>query len=96
MENEQIKVFRITLKEVLKRLSNVDKCKVEDLKDLVVKQFDDYNYEGEEELQGLNNWCDISKNGKYELTVGIDHEDAYEFTLYINVQSGIVSMENVL
>ena len=95
-EDEQIKVFRVTLKEVIKRLLSVENCKVENLKDLVINQFDEYNYEGEEELQGIDKWCDISKDGKYELTVGINHEDAYEFTLYINVESGILSIYNVL
>ena len=95
-EKEEPKIFIITLKKVIERLSAVKNCNIEDFKEIVIEQFDDYNYEGEENIQGIESWCDISKDGKYELLVGIDHEDAYEFTLYINVENKKATIYNVL
>ncbi|MEA3497435.1 MAG: hypothetical protein U9R16_00115, partial [Campylobacterota bacterium] len=64
--------------------------------DKVIEQFEDYNYEGEEELKGIEQWDDLSNDGKYELTVGINHEDAYEFTIYVNVENKKATIYNVL
>ena len=47
-------------------------------------------------MKGFENWCDISKNGKYELTVSIDHEDAYELTLFVKTIGGKATVYNVL
>jgi hypothetical protein len=38
-EENQIPVFRVTLKKVIERLSNI-KCEVSELQDIVVEQFD--------------------------------------------------------
>ncbi|MEA2018378.1 MAG: hypothetical protein U9N59_08010 [Campylobacterota bacterium] len=95
-QEETIKIFKITFKEVLRRLSSVENCPKEKFEQKVIEQFDDYNYEGEEELQGIENWCDISNDGEYKLNVGIDHEDAYEFTLYVRVKDKKATIFNVL
>ena len=95
-EEQEFKIYKITFKEVLKKLSSVKNCDIQDLKDTVIEQFDNYNYEGEEEIKGIDNWCDISNDGKYELSVGIDHEDAYIFTLYVNVKDKKATIYNVL
>ena len=95
-EEQEFKVFKITFSEVLKKLSSIKNCNIENLKDIVTEQFDNYNYEGEEELKGIDTWCDISDNGKYELSVGINHEDAYIFTLYVSVEDNKVNIYNVL
>ena len=95
-EEEQIKVFRVTLKKVIERLSDIKDCEVSNLKDKIIEQFDGYNYEGEEDVVGMDSWCDISKDGKYELSAKIDHEDAYEFTIYIEVKDGLATVYNIL
>ncbi len=95
-ENDKIKVFRVTLKEIVKRLSTIKDCNVDNLKDKVIEKFDGYNYEGEEELKGFDTWEDISNDGDYTLLVQIDHEDAYEFTLYVKVTNAKATVYNVL
>ncbi len=94
-ENET-KVFIITLKKVIERLSTVKDCDINNFKDTVIEQFDDYNYEGEEELKGLNFWVNISNDGEYKLTVSIDHKDAYELTLFVKVLNKKATIYNVL
>ena len=95
-EKEKVKVFRVTVKKVIQRLSTVKDCDVENFKDLVMEQFDGYNYEGEEELIGIESWADISSDGEYKLSIKIDHEDAYEFTLFVKVENKKVTIYNVL
>lgn len=95
-EEQEVKVFRVTVKKVIARLSEVKDCPVDDFKKTIEEQFDGYNYEGEEELVGLESWGDISKNGNYELSVKIDHEDAYEFTLFVKVNDKKATIYNVL
>ena len=95
-EEQEVKVFRVTVKKVIQRLSTVKDCDVENFKDLVMEQFDGYNYEGEEELIGIESWADISLDGEYKLSIKIDHEDAYEFTLFIKVNEKKATIYNVL
>ncbi len=95
-EEQQVKVFRVTVKKVLQRLAEVKDCEVSKFKDIVIEQFDGYNYEGEEELIGFESWNDLSVDGKYELNVSIDHDCAYEFTLFVEVNDKRVTIYNVL
>ena len=95
-ENEQIKIFRVTLKEVIKRLSTIENCDISEFKDTIIEKFDGYNYEGEEELVGFESWDDISKDGEYQLNIRIDHENAYEFTLHTKIINGKATIFNVL
>jgi len=93
---EQIKVFRKILKHVIKDIEILKDIEVEHFQDKVINAFDGYNYEGEEELFGFDNWDDISIDGKYELNVKIDHEDAYELTIFIQTSNGLITVNNVL
>ena len=95
-EQEPIKVFRVTLKEILKRLPTIKNCNLDEFQDKVIEKFDGYNYEGEEELIGFESWGDISKDGEYKLNIQIDHENAYEFTLYTTVINKEATITNVL
>ena len=95
-EKQPMKIYTVTFKKVLDRLAEVKNCPIKDFKEKVIEQFDGYNYEGEEELLGLETWIDISSDAKYELTVKIDHKDAYEFTLYVNVFNSNATIYNVL
>lgn len=95
-EFEEIKVFRVTLKKVISNLSELQNIDIAHFQERVEECFDGYNYEGEEELHGIDKWCDYTQNGEYELSVGIDHEDAYTFTIFITTKDGKVSVKNVL
>jgi len=97
MQDEpQIKLFKKILKVVIKDLENIKDVTIDEFQDAVLEAFDGYNYEGEEEVIGFEDWCDISKDGKYELQTKINHEDAYELTLYIDVKNGKITVYNVL
>ena len=93
---EQIKVFRTTLKDVIHTLESLQNIPLNDFQGCVIEAFEGYNYEGEEELKGFDSWCDISKNGEYQLTIGINHDDAYIFTLFIENKNGTITINNVL
>ncbi len=96
-ENEQkIKVFRVTVKKILERLSVLKDCDVSNFKDLVIEQFDGYDYEGEEELIGFDLWPNLNNDGSYQLNIKIDHQHAYEFTLFVEVNNQKVTIKNVL
>jgi len=95
-KKEEIKVFRVVLKEVLKRLATIKNCPIEDFENIVQDKFDGYNYEGEEDLVGFENWGDISQNGAYQLNIKVNHDDAYEFTLHIKVIDYKVTVVNIL
>ena len=95
-ENEEIKIFKVTLKNVLQRLAKIENCDIKDFKNIVADQFDGYNYEGEEELIGFNLWDDITKDGEYKLSLKINHEDAYEFTLYVKITNNKATIYNIL
>jgi len=95
-DEEPIKVFRVTLKEVIKRLSTIKDCDLNQFKDIVTEKFDGYNYEGEDELIGFDSWGDLSQDGNYQLSIKIDHEDAYEFTLHTAIANQKATIYNVL
>ena len=95
-EQEKTHVFRITVKKILQRLATVVNCDLENFKDEVIEQFDGYDYEDVEDVVGFENWEDISNDGKYILKVKIDHPNAYEFTLYVNVENKKATIYNIL
>jgi len=95
-EQREIIVLRVTVKDILQRLTALKNIDCNEFIDTVKEQFDGYDFEDIEEVVGFDNWIDISKDGEYELAVKIDHEDAYEFTLYICVENKKVTVNNVL
>ena len=96
MENQPIKLFKKILKQLIKDLEGIQNTKVEEFNNAVIDAFDGYNYEGEEDIVGIDKWPDLSTEGSYELTVKIDHEDAYELTIYTTSNNGNISVTNVL
>ena len=94
-ENETIN-FRKTLKQVVKDLESINDCPLVSFEECVVEKFDRYSYEGEDEVVGFEKWEDISQDGNYQLEIGINHEHAYVFTLYVTVENGKVTIANVL
>ncbi|MEA3289927.1 MAG: hypothetical protein U9Q04_07055 [Campylobacterota bacterium] len=95
-EEKVIKIYATTFNKVLRNLATIEDCPLEELEDRIIEEFDEYNYEGEDEVIGFDTWGDISLNGEYELKVKIDHEDAYEITLFVNVDDKKVTVNNVL
>ena len=92
----RIKVYVTTFKTVIKNLSTIKECPVADLQEMVEEQFDGYNYDGEEELTGFENWPNLSQDGEYKLNVKINHEDAYEITLHTAIKGNKATITNVL
>ncbi|MBI3874018.1 MAG: hypothetical protein HY307_03320 [Arcobacter sp.] len=95
-DTTEITAFRKTLKQVVKDLETVTDISIGSFKSTVLEQFDRYSYEGEDEVVGFETWEDISQNGKYQLMVRINHEDAYIFTIFVVVQDGLITVEKVL
>lgn len=95
-EEQEIKIYAVTLKKVIQRLEEIKDVAVNDFAQEVENAFEGYDYDGEEELAGWDEWPDISNDGKYELNIKIDHEDAYEFTLYVDVNNAKATVVNVL
>ena len=96
MENQRIPVFRVTVKKIIERLSDLQDISIDNFKQEVEDQFEGYDYKDVEEVTGFDGWCDISKDGKYELGVGINHPEAYQFTLYVETKNNKASIYNVL
>jgi len=94
-EENQIPVFRVTLKKVIERLSNI-KCEVSELQDIVMEQFDGYEYQDCEDVVGFDKWRKNFTDGEYQLNVKIDHPDAYELTLYVKIINNNAEIYNVL
>lgn len=95
-EKPKVKVYRVTTKKIIERLTQIKDCSVDELKDEIIDAFDGYDYRDIEDLTGFDAWPDITKEGTYDLIVKIDHEDAYEFTLHTKVENKKASIENVL
>jgi len=95
-EQTPFKSFVKTTKQVIQELEKIANTDVSNFKDTVEDAFDRYNVDGIEDLTGFDSWADISKDGKYELNLKVDHEDAYEFTIYTTVQSNKATVTNVL
>jgi len=95
-EEKIVRVFRVTVKKVIERLLEIQECPIEKFQELVIEKFDGYDYEGEEELIGFESWGDITTDGEYQLTIKINHENAYEFTLHIKNLDNKITIFNVL
>ena len=93
---EQRKVFKKVLKIVIQEIEEIKDIDLDKFKDRLLDTFDGYNYEGEEEVVGFDKWCDINKDGTYEVNLKVDHEDAYELTIHITVKDEKVTVTNVL
>ena len=95
-EEQPIRVFKKTLKQLIKDLETIENCPVDQFWDEVVDKFDKYNYDGVEDVVGNETWGDIGADGEYKLTARIDHEDAYSLTLYTTINNGKATITNVL
>ena len=95
-EERIVKVYRVTVKKIIDRLLSLQDVDIDDFKDEVHEQFDGYDYKDIEDVVGFDSWGDISSDGKYELMVKIEHEDAYEFTIFAEVKDKKVNVYNVL
>ena len=93
---EEIKVFRKVLKQVIQDIEKLEDINIANFQDEVLDAFDGYNYDGEDDVVGFEKWCDISNDGTYELNVKINHEDAYELTIFIKTNNGKITVNNVL
>lgn len=95
-EERMVKVYRVTVKKIIERLLELQDIDCTEFAQEVEEQFDGYDYQDIEELVGFENWPDISIDGEYNLNVKIDHENAYEFTIYVVVKDKKISVTNVL
>lgn len=88
--------FRTTLKKVIQNLEELEDIPLDHLKDEVESAFGTYHYDGVDEIKFCEKWERIDGDGEYVLNVGIDHENAYEFSVYIKVTNNKASITNVL
>jgi hypothetical protein len=88
--------FKKTLKQLIKDLETIEDCPIEDFWEEIVDKFDKYNYDGVEDVVGIETWGNISGDGDYKLTARINHEDAYSLTLHTTVKTGKATITNVL
>ncbi|MEA3353156.1 MAG: hypothetical protein U9Q33_05030 [Campylobacterota bacterium] len=95
-EEGKIKIYATTFSKVLRNLATIEDCPLEVFEDRIIEEFDEYNYEGEDEVIGFDTWGDISSNGDYKLTVKVNHKDAYEITLHVTVKEKKATVTNVL
>jgi hypothetical protein len=95
-EENKLKIFTTTLRDVINNLSKIKDCSLENFKEEVEEAFDGYEYEDIDEITGYDSWGDISKNGKYELNIKIDHENAYELTMHTSVENNKATITNIL
>lgn len=95
-DEQPIRVFKKTLKQLIKDLETIHESPLEQFWDDVIDKFDRYNYDGVEDVVGQETWPDISNDGEYKLTARIDHEDAYSLTLHTTVKDKKASVTNVL
>jgi len=95
-EKQEIKIFKKILKHLIRDLEEIKDVDVNSFDEAVIEAFDGYHYEGEDEVIGLDNWVDLNTDGEYELNVKVNHEDAYELTLYVSSKDGKITVNNVL
>jgi hypothetical protein len=91
-----VKVYRVTVKKIIDRLLSLQEIELEDFQSEVIEQFDGYDYKDIEDVTGFDTWPDLRNDGEYKLGVKIDHEDAYEFTVFTKVIDGKITVINVL
>jgi hypothetical protein len=95
-EKGQIKLFVKTTKQVIKELEDIKNIDLDDIINEVENAFDNYNVDGIEDLVGFENWSDLSNDKDYILNLKVDHEDAYEFSIYTSIKNDKASITNVL
>ena len=95
-EEGTIGIFRKTLRQLIELIEQIKEIDISEFKDAIEDAFAGYNYDGIEDIVGFDSWGDISNSGKYELNIKIDHEDAYELTIFITNENGNIIVTNVL
>jgi len=95
-DEEPIKVFRTTIKTVIKNLSALENIPVSEFQEAVENAFAGYDYEDQDEVVGFENWPNLQVEGEYDLQVKVDHEHAYEFSIHIISKNDLISISNVL
>ena len=94
-EQTPFKSFVKTTKQVIQELEKIENIEVTNFNEAVEDSFDRYNVDGIEDLTGFDSWGTLN-DGKHELNIKVDHEDAYEFTIYTTVQDAKITVTNVL
>ena len=95
-EEEKIKIYAVTTKKVIKRLEDIENIAILDLNNTILEAFDGYDVDGEDELIGSDNWPNFSSNSEYKLNIKVNHENAYEFTIFVKTDDTKASVVNVL
>ncbi len=95
-EIRKIKIYAVTTKKVMQRLEELDDIDTSNIRCEIEECFDGYDVEDVEELIGQDSWSDISINGNYELSIKVNHENAYEFTVYVETKDNKSSVTKVL
>ena len=87
----------MTFKQVIKNLETLQSVPIEDMKEEIIDSFNGYCFRGDvEEIVGFDEWPELKVDGKYEICVRHDHEDAYELTLHIELKDSKITVNNVL
>jgi len=87
----------MTFKQVIKNLEKLESIPIKDMKEEIIDAFNGYCFRGDvEEIIGFDEWPELKVNGKYEICVRQDHEDAYELTLHIDLEDSKITVNNVL
>ena len=87
----------MTFKQVIKNLEELESIPIEDMKEEIIDAYNGYCFRGDvEEIVGFDTWPELKVNGKYEICVRHDHDDAYELTLHIDLEDSKITVNNVL
>jgi hypothetical protein len=95
-ESLDLTKFRTTLKKVIENIESLEDIELEGLKDEIEAAFENYNYDGEDSIKFCEKWDNLEEGKTYELCVGIDHEDAYELTVHLEVKDDKANVIKVL
>lgn len=88
--------FRTTLKKVIENIESLENIELDGLKDEIEAAFENYNYDGEDAIKFCEKWDSLENGKTYEVCVGIDHEDAYELTVHLEVNENKATVLKVL
>ncbi|MFA6789255.1 MAG: hypothetical protein WC149_03925 [Arcobacteraceae bacterium] len=88
--------FRTTLKKVIENIESLENIELDGLKDEIEAAFENYNYDGEDAITFCEKWENLENGKTYEVCVGIDHEDAYELTVHLEVNENKATVLKVL
>ena len=94
-ENAPLRPFKKTTKQVIKEVEELKDIEISKFNDAIENAFDRYNVDGVEDLVGFDAWPTLCE-GKHELNIKVDHEDAYEFTIYTTIENNKATVTNVL